>query len=367
MHRYYLPLLAIILPIALYAADLPQWSFEQDLEGWVSLDSQATLKRCTDPAHVYAGQGSLQFSFTAHAPAGQELPGAMTVPVASLGASQCLHLAVQTSVSGDCVIALREADESSYLQMVYLTAGDWHVLDLPLANFQLDETSQDENGVLDADQVASIAFADPGQWLSTAVSQSKLPFFYERPSQRDFWLDDIQLLPEVPQRLAVSQTPGAVMLEDCDADPGYFTILGGRNLKVASCPDPAVRGKSLRLDYELPERTLLAVVRPMARGTLQGTKGVSFSARSGAQCVLLVSVEEYDRSRYNAVVKVEPPDWQTPTVLWSAFKLADDSKDEDTGLQPEKIWSLMFVDITPVLLNKETANTLWLDEITTAP
>jgi hypothetical protein len=367
MTRSIILLLTLALPLTLHAAGLPQWTFEQGLEGWISLDRQATLTRSTDPAHVHTGQGSLQFSFPAHGQEPGEIPGALAANVTSLDGAEAVHLAIQTSVAGPVVIALLEQDDSNYMLFSYLTANDWHVLDLPIAAFQLDENSTDENDVLDTDQVVSLAFADPGHWLSEAVARGGFPFFYERPSRRDFWLDDIRLLADVPPRLAVPQLPGTVMLEDCDSDTAYFTILGGRNLQVMACPDPAVRGQSLRLDYELPEKTLLAVVRPLPRGTLQGARGLSFSVRSGAKTVLLVSVEEHDRSRYNTVVEVAPTTWQTPIVLWSALRLADDSHDEDEGLQPEKIWSVMFADVTALLANKETANTLWLDEITTAP
>jgi hypothetical protein len=278
-----------------------------------------------------------------------------------------LHLALQTSVSGPFFLVLRENDESTYMYMGHLQAEEWHVLDVPLAEFRLDEHSPDENGMLDLGQVEHLGVADPTYWLSQANKAGTAPFFFVPADRRDLWIDEVQFLPQVPPRLSVPQLPGTVMLEDCDSDTAYFTIMGGRNLRVSSCPDPAIRGKSLRLDYELPLRTILAVARPLAAGALKSATGLSFAVRSGATCTLVVGVEEEDRSRYNKVIQLEPTQWQTPIVRWSEMTLSDDSKDEDEGLQPEKIRNIMIADITPILTGQETGNTLWLDEITTAP
>ncbi len=346
-----------------WAADLPAWDFEQGVQGWLSLDKQAELVQEQDGGHVHEGAASLRFSFGARAAQPGELPGIMGVPVQGLTGARCLHLAVQTSVAGPVVLALRETDESNYLLFAYLTADAWHVLDFPLTEFRLDEHSQDENGRLDPEQVNFIGLADPGVF----PAQGNLPFFYARPNQRTLWVDEVELLEGEPDRLATPAAAGTVMLEDCDSDPGYFMIFGGRDLRAAACDDPAVRGKSLRLDYTLPQGTLLAALRQVAAGALAGARGITFSVRSGAALPLLVLVEEEDRSRYQKVIELAPGRWQSPVITWADMTLSDDSRDPDEGIQAETIRSLAFVDASAAVGQKETANTLWLDEITTAP
>jgi hypothetical protein len=361
--------LTLLLATALVAraAELPEWDFEQDTKGWMSVDKQAELTQERDAGHVYEGAASLRFSFQARAAAPEELPGALAAGVEGLTGAKCLHLAIQSSVAGPCVIALRETDESNYMIFTQLNADEWHVLDLPLAQFRLDENSQDENGQLDPGQISGLVIADPGVFLAQAVAKGGFPFFYIRPSERTIWLDEVEFLEGCPNRLAESQLPGTVMIEDCDSDPAYFMVFGGRDLKVSSCPDPAVRGKSLRLDYTLPASSLLAAVCQTAAGALAGAKGITFSARSGAALPLLVMIEEEDRSRYQKLVQLEPGHWQAPVITWADMTLMDDSQDPDVGLQPESIRSIAFVDASAVLGQKETANTLWLDEITTSP
>ena len=65
-----LNMLRLLTPLVLATAvgwsapeTVEAWSFEEGLEGWTTLDKQAELSRCTDAAHVYQGQGSLQLSF----------------------------------------------------------------------------------------------------------------------------------------------------------------------------------------------------------------------------------------------------------------------------------------------------------------
>lgn len=350
-----------------FAADLPQWDFEQDAGGWLTMDKQASLTLTTEPAHVQQGKGALQFSFKAHPAEGDDIPGVLLVPVPGLAGGACLHLAIQTSVSGPVFFVLRETDESNYMLFEYVTAGDWHVLDLPLASFRLDENSKDENAKLDPEQIGGIGIADPGHFLAQAVAQANVPFFYERPAARDLWLDDVKVLAECPKRLSAAQMPGTTMIEDCDSDSAYFMVFGGRNLKVATCSDPAVRGNSLRLDYELPSQTIVAAMVQLPLGALQGARGLSFSVRVGAACPLLVTVEEEDRSRYQKLIDLNAGHWETPILTWADMTLAEDSQDPDEGLQPEQIRNIGFIDAATVVGQKETANTLWLDEITTAP
>jgi len=361
-HRLCLVLTILLAPALVASADLPKWDFEQGVQGWVTLDKQAQLTQCKNAAHVQEGVASLQFSFTAHPAVEGEMPALMAVPLQGLPGAKCLHVAIQTSVAGPCIFVLQEQDESNYMNFTYLTANDWHELDLPLADFRLDEKSTDENGKLDVEQIKMLGIADPGVFLE----KSGMPFYYVRPPQRDLWVDNVEALDNCPE-LAQPQQPGAKMIEDCDSDPAYFMVLGGKDLKASICDDPAARGKSLRLDYTLPEKTLLAVARQVAAGTLAGARGITFSIRSANAMPVLVLVEEENRARYQKVVEVPAGRWLSPVITWGDMTLTDDTRDATPGIQPETIRSIAFADITALIGQKETADTLWLDEITTAP
>ena len=358
--------LAVVCPAVLRAEPtaVKRWDFESDTGGWVTADKQGQVSLCKDPAHVHSGNSSLQFSFSPRVGKG-DMPGTLFVGSDARGA-QALHFAIESCTGGPLIALLREKDESTYVYMIYLPENQWQVLDLPLGGFHLEDSSQDENGKLDPEQVAGIGFIDPSQWFLQSMQTGNFPFFFSAPNRRDIWLDDVQLMGEPPQRLAEANGPGgaaAVMIEDCDDGPGYWMVLGGRNLKVRRDGDQAADGSSLRLDYELPARTLIAAARQVAVGALTGARSLCFSARSGADIKLLVSVEKTNKARYSALVNVPAGKWQQYTVALRELKLDDNLHDPDGGLQPEQVRSVQFVDATALADAKETANTLWLDEV----
>lgn len=365
--RFGIIAMVLVAGSALAQQAVKSWEFENDTQGWMSGDKQASLIWCQEAAHVSAGVGSLQFSFTPRVGVDGDLPGAMFVGTeGGIGAAQCLHFAMQSSSGGPMMVMLREQDESTYVYMFYLPADQWQVLDLPLADFYLEDSSTDEDGKLTLSQVAGFGFVDPVQWFLQATQDGKaFPFFFTAPSRRDLWLDEVQFLTEAPA-IKQAQGPGgidALMIEDCDSDVGYWGILGGKNLRVSCDNAQKVEGNSLRLDYDLPAKTTLAAVRQVALGSLAPLKSLIFSVRAGAECKLAVSVEENDKSRYSAIVDVPAGKWEQFVVPLRLFKLEDGSQDPDAGLQTEKIRSVQFLDLNSLLAGKDTANSLWLDEV----
>lgn len=361
-----LVMLIVICPAAVFAqaTAVKTWDFEADTAGWLTMDKQGQVNLSTEAAHVHGGNSSLHFSFTPRVGDG-EIPGTLFVQSDATGA-QSWQFAIDSSSGGPLIALLREQDESTYVYMIYVVENQWQVLDLPFADFRLEESSKDENGKLDPEQVTGIGFIDPGQWFLQSMQTGGFPFFFAAPSRREIWLDDVKLMSEPEKRMAEAEGPNgaeAVMIEDCDAEPGYWMVLGGRNLKVRRDGDQAADGSSLRLDYELPAKTLMAAARQVRLGLLKGARSIAFSVRSGGDCKLVVSVEETGKSRYSTVVDVTAGNWQQLTVPLRDLKLDDDSKDLDPGLQPEKIHSVQFVDGSALFGEKETANTLWLDEV----
>jgi hypothetical protein len=357
--------LLLWLAAAVQAQPLQAWDFEKAEHGWMTVDEQAELKLTNDAGHVYAGEGALQFTFEPRLPAEGENPGIVIVPLQGIIGVQSVHLALQTSVSGPLMLVLTEEDQSGYMYLLHLEAGDWHVLDLPVADFNLSQDDVDENNMLDLDQVTALGVVDPTGWLLKATEQGEMPLFLNQPTQRDLWIDEVQLLPTVVDRLKpgmIGNAP-AIMIENADTEAAYWLVIGGRNRRVSTDTEQAASGGALRIDYELPEKSLMIASRNVRRGLLGGMSTLAFCARAGAALNLLVSLEEYDKSRYNAIVEVPEGQWKEFILPLSSFTLGDDSTDEDRGLQPEKVTSVQFLDATPLFTGKESANSLWLDEV----
>jgi len=347
------------------------WDFEQDLQGWATLDKQAELDRCAQAAHVYQGQGSLRFSFLQRPvqevnKENPDLAGTLFAPVEGLPNARALHLAISTSVSGPIIFMCREKDESNYMRFAHVEAGRWHALDLDLAAFALDEHSTDENGRLDPDQIQAIGVVDPAGFLLALAATGKSPFYLAPPVYREIWLDDVRALTEFTRQMRPARPPvggEAVMIEDCDADTAYWTVIGGRDLKVTATTEPAISGTALRLDYDLPARKVLVALCQVRSGLLTGISQLVFCARAGQQLTLAVSLQEADKSVYTATAQVPSGQWTQVALPLTAFKLGDDSRDENHRLDLDQVNNVQFIDPTAILTGADSANTLWLDDI----
>lgn len=350
---------------------LPRFGFETGTEGWISLDQQATLKVSRDPGRVLAGEASLHFSFAPRLkdPAQPEdRPGALGVPLSAVGGAQVVRLAVYSQSVGPLVVILREQNEAVYTYMCYLQADRWHQLELPLADFLPGEDSRDDNGRLDTDQIAGLGLLDVTAGLMDLAAKGGFPFYVTSVSRRDLWVDEVEFLARPPRTMQPAQ-PAAegqrvVVLDDFEGDPACFGILGGRDLRMEAVEEPAVAGQALRLDYRLPEKTALALIRFLPAGVLAGARQLSLAVRSSTDINLIVAVEEADKSRYSTWVEIKAGEWQRVTVALADFVLEENSHDEDERLQSESIRSLHLADATAMIAGKETATTLWLDDLT---
>jgi hypothetical protein len=350
---------------------LPRFGFETGTEGWLLLDQQATLKISRDPGRVFAGEASLHFSFAPRLkdPAQPEdHPGALGVPLSAVGGAQVVRLALYSQSAGPLVVILREQNEAVYTYMCYLQADRWHQLELPLADFIPGEDSRDDNGRLDADQIAGLGLLDVTAGLMDLAAQGGFPFYVTAVSRRELWVDEVEFLARPPRTMQPAQ-PAAegqrvVVLDDFEGEPARFGILGGRDLRLEAVDEPALAGQALRLDYRLPAQTALTLIRFLPAGLLAGAQHLSLGVRSSTDISLIVAVEEEDKSRYSTVVDIKAGEWQRVTVALADFVLEENSRDDEAGLQLESIRSLHLADATAMIAGKETATTLWLDDLT---
>lgn len=350
---------------------LPRFGFETGTEGWLLLDQQATMKISRDPGRVLAGEASLQLSFVPRLkdPARPEdHPGAIGAPLSSLGGAQVVRLGLYSLSAGPLVVILREQNEAVYTYLCHLQADRWHLLELPLADFVLSEDSRDDNGRLDADQIVGLGLLDMTAGLMDLATKGSFPFYMTMVSRRDLWVDEVEFLARPPRTMQPAQPAPegqrVVVLDDCDGEPARFGVLGGRDLRVAAVDEPALAGQALRLDYRLPEQTALALIRFLPAGLLAGAQQLSLAVRSSTDINLIVAVEEEDKSRYSTAVEIKAGEWRRVTVPCADLVLDENSRDDEAGLQVESIRSLHLLDVTAMITGKETATSLWLDDLT---
>ncbi len=146
--------------------------FEQDTEGVLSVDSEATVSTMDDPEVVYNGNRSLQVQYMQEAVApgggGRGFPGALIVPLPDpLEELGGVSFAVASALSTPIVVALTEGAEGPrYNCMLWCAAGSWHEYSLALHEFNADlDGPLDPNGELDPEEVNVVTILDAGGFL----------------------------------------------------------------------------------------------------------------------------------------------------------------------------------------------------------
>lgn len=336
---------------------IAQWSFEDDTEGWVSLDPLGALTRAANNA--YAGEGALAFTFPQRAPEAiaqeGQMPGIVAVPVtADATALQSVSFAVHTSGSTPLVVALNEEDKSSYLAVVWSPAGDWHKVELALFDFHLSDDSSDENGRLDPGQITVVAIADAGM-LVRMLSEQGLPFTAPPPADMTILLDDVVLSPSVLPAVA---TPGEkqLVIDMCTLPTIQWLPLGGDDVTLVSQQGDD-GGRYLQVGYAAMPGTIFALVRSVGLGSLEGCKSLSLQMRSYFDGEVVIALEQPGSIRFSTTVQVRAGDaWQQIDIPFARFE--PDRESGATGtVAPGSIQQVAIADIRAALDQMVSTNT----------
>ncbi|MGD8239511.1 MAG: hypothetical protein PVH68_13210 [Armatimonadota bacterium] len=362
--------------IATALIGLPCWSqestrqeFEVDLGGWQVFELRfdgtpaqpsATLDITAEPADVKTGIGALRFAYEAE-------KGALRAAVLgepALAGMRSLRFWIKSSTATPVLVQLRERDESEYAIAALLPAGKWQRVAVNLADLWLDENSMDENGGLDTDQVATIALADVAPLFAMLADAAPelAGLFPVELGLRQLVIDDFELSPEtVPELHPTRQTADGIELTIDSFDSGMVMWLpfGGA---VAEVVQQAPGESYLRLRHEA--KPFAGLMTPLVQGiSLEGLQRISLRVQSSVDCVLAVSLEERDDSRYSASVVLKgSEEWQTLTVTPQRFKLDDDSEDENAQLDVGALKNLTLADVSG-LIGLTGPRTLLVDDV----
>jgi len=344
--------------------------FEQDTEGVLSVDSEATVSTMDDPEVVYNGNRSLQVQYMQEAVApgggGRGFPGALIVPLPDpLEELGGVSFAVASALSTPIVVALTEGAEGPrYNCMLWCAAGSWHEYSLALHEFNADlDGPLDPNGELDPEEVNVVTILDAGGFLRLLGESTSL-FHVDPPGEQTLWLDDFKLLSEGPE--VIPEAGGPVTIATYAPPLRGFVCVGGQDVTVES--EEFEDGEyALRMDYSTPPGTLFAAIHLARPGALAGMGAIRFHARTNRPVTLIVSLEEKrgpgdeNKSSYYATVPLEPSeDWEMVTIPISIFTLGDDAFDTNDHLDMDVVNTVMIGDATAAFEDTEVINSLWL-------
>jgi hypothetical protein len=368
----------VLLLMPCFAAGNPpqvlvQRDFETDPGTVFTMDRQATLGVCRDEGVAFTGKGALRLVYTQRPfPQTQgvpDLPGSVLMPVMpvqpKLGA---ISFALRTTFAGPFACILGEGDNGPrYTAMLWSQANQWQPFTLRLKDFIFDRDGPaDPDGKLDPERVAALILVDLRAMLEQSGVANTL-FYMEPSGEQTLLLDDLKLTEAVPE--ATPAVPAPMVSYGLPVKGMAF--VGGLNVKLTEDADDAGE-PVLKVEYQVPTRTLFAVAYALKPGALSGAGAIQIRLRSSGRATFIVGLEEQrnpgDKSSYNTSFTLSGLDgWQTVTLPLSQFKLDANRADPDGRLDPEQVGMLILGDLSAMAQQMDLSNVLWLDWLTAVP
>lgn len=363
--------LVMIVPMFSYAQapgpeDLVLWSFDEGTGAWHSVAPTATLQVTAD-SNVIRGEehgAVLEYSYV---PETGALAGVFTPTGGNLLTAKSLRFWLRTTHL-TLMLAIASEDDGSNYHAGFTSLPDrWQEIALDFSEFQLGEDSSDENNHLDASQIVSIGVIDATGMIAQLAAQ--VPFLV-LPDLRDsvFWLDDVSLSAEtVPPRWSATEIDGkrAVRLESFEATPLQWLVMAGKGMDLEYDSEYKAEGEfSLRLHYEVPPGKLIGILTAPKGPDLADMRRLRLWLMSEVACSVIISLNEQDGSNYNHMLDVQPGGQLQPFDLeLAAFRLGQDSRDENGRLDLDQLKELVIADVSVLTGKTVPVNTLWVDDL----
>jgi hypothetical protein len=300
------------------AAETPAFDFEtpQQAAVWSAVDPEAQIELATDEGFAHAGRGCLQLTYMARETAFEQF----SAQPLSVEAATTLSFWIRADLPTNLSFGVVERGGAFYQQFVWLHAGEWTHINLPLASLLLSQDTQDQSGKLEPERIAEIRLADlanlPGT-LGDALGR--------KAGVHRLWLDDVAL----PNEPAPAIGEQGLTADDFERDAIHALAIGGALL--ARVPD----GEGHALGVLCEERTQRWVGFVMAVGQLdlRAAQSLSLRLKTSRPVVLSLQLEEWDNSKYSQRVGIDPADgWVQKTLPLDSLLLETDSDDENGRL-----------------------------------
>ena len=351
--------------VSVAQAPVAEWSFDEDVAGWDVADPTSQIVSTTD-ANVTRedGNGVLELSFT---PDTATICAIVCATPAGLTDAKSLQFFARTTDQTVIMVALVEADGSSYNTGFTSLADRWQEVSLDLGEFNLGDDSADENGQLDPGQVNAIMVADAVTMF--ALLAEKIPFIIAPDmSPRMLWIDDFSIDDQgVDLRWKAFEADGekGIQVDSFESAPLQWMVLAGKGIEAAYDDELKAEGEfSMRVAYDLPPNKAFAMLTSLAGIPLAGVTGLRMSLLSETETTLLLEIEEFDESKYQAMVPLTAgDDFDIVELALAEFTLGDDSQDENGQLDVTQVKQILIGDISALAQAPVALNTLWLDDI----
>jgi hypothetical protein len=340
-------------------------AFEESEQGWTALGQNAKVSLTTEAASVKEGKSALRFDYAVTK--GEFNLMLTQVPIGSLEKAKSFSFWVKSDYAAPLVLMVQEKEGGRYLALFTAPANRWQPVELSVSDFSLTEGAddpKDPNNRLDMDQVEGIALADLSQFFAQADA-ALVEAFGLKSGSHTLYLDDLKVN-EAALPGSFSSVNGDVRFDTFARPQLSWMAVGGARLSVVS--DKPLEGKALQVDYRSTAGKIVAVVKPIRRGSLMGTGKLTLSMASAKPTKIVIQVEERGGGKYNMVVDL-PGDSEVKNLSFpfADFTAADDSRDTNGKLDLDQVYQVLFMDASGFLGIADQDNTLWINKLRASP
>jgi hypothetical protein len=317
---------------------------------WSARDDQATLAITREPAHVASGRGALEFVYSPRQGVFEQIGfGGLAVD-----GGDTLSVKVKATSPASVSLGIEEQNGAMYQGLLWIDAGKWVTVETRLDELILAETSTDDNGRPDADQIRGFFLAD----LANLPGETGRALGLKEGEQR-LWLDDLEVSskPKARSRSRVERLGDEWLLvvDGFEDDVPWVLPIREAGLKLVNGAPKAAGRRALEMTYSLGKgRWVGFVSAPPGRLDLAAGTEFHMWAKTALSARLVVVLEERDLSKYETAAKVDPDDkWHSIRIPLQDFLIDDDAPDENDQLDIGQVHRLIVLvdtfdaDVTP--------------------
>jgi len=313
--------------------------FEREDHGWFVLPgADGKVERTTNERDVKGGKYALAYTYTV---AQGKFNAIVRLEPESW--AQGFRFWVKTDRPTMLVFIVSEEGGERWQVPFWCGHNEWQQVSLALSDFTPTDDSQPQNGKLDMERAEGIGLLDAGALFAAAPEAAA--FFGDLRGTRMLWLDDFEFLSKAPPR-----KQGQDILDDFQR--GYLMWFATWGMHIT----PAAGRMQVEYKQEFPG--LLGVARPLPKGILTDTKGLSLTLQIKNTTTLAVTLEEEDGERWLVSRAVGGEDKvETLRFEWGAFTITDDTRGKGDGkLVPARVKLLALIDMGVLTGEAQPAN-----------
>ncbi len=331
-------------------------TFAKDAQGWMVMGQGGGVS-------VSGGALAIRYDLDAK----QFGPAVVPVPSGLAGMRQ---IRFRVKADHDTAIALllieKKPGGGNYTAMFWAPANAWQQIELTPADFAIGEGPSDPvdaDGKLDLDQVTAIGLVDLAGFFNHLDMGANSPLVVARTTgTHSLQLSGFEVMRSGAERKSTTRIDGF--------DRGFLQwfTLGGMDLKLATEGSP-LGAPALQASYEPAEGSIEVVSRSTAGIDLSQAKRIAFDVASEREITLAISLEltkpgSSQGPRY--MLTVFPPAGRKPfhvDVRLADFDHDENSPDGPVRLDPARIKSIAFVDISAMMGGQIGSNKFWISKL----